>query len=184
MSRKFLKSALIAVAVIFSGTALGVAPANAVNIAWTGSGTTGQDPFGHTWTLGLGGWGIPGPGAGTVPWGGPDWITDFHITFTGLEIDQTTINATRMRNDNDGNGSTDAEWNTMFMGMDTAWFVAPTGVRLDPGEIFFVNVAFTTGTPSSVNFVAEYTMVPEPGTLAILGLGLAGLGLARRKRMI
>ena len=179
---KALRNRLAAAAIAASSIFFGVNAAHAVNITWDGVGNTGSDPFGHTWLVNQFGWGIPGPGDGVIPWAGPDWISDFHITFDGLEISQLSFE-TEFVTDEDGNGVVETDWNAMFMGTDTVWFVAPPGVRLDPGEQFFVNVGFTTPA-TVVNFTAEYTMdqLPEPGALMLFGLGLVGLGLAARRR--
>jgi len=187
-----LKRLVLAAAVVAGfGTS-----ANALNLTWTGSGVIGSDPLGHPWTLrsdsGTNFWGIPGIGLGVVPFcpacPPTDWVTDFHITFhdlpQGVEIIENgpeTVGgftlATRFNND-----SQSVLWPRMIMG-NTVWFVASSNAdRLDPGENFFVNVAFS-GPVSAVNFTAEWTMdVPEPATLAIFGLGLAAIGAMRRRR--
>jgi hypothetical protein len=58
---------------------------------------------------------------------------------------------------------------TSFLNADAAAFLASAPV----------GTTFGSGT-NDLN--VRYTSVPEPATLALLGLGLAGLGFSRRKK--
>lgn len=66
-----------------------------------------------------------------------------------------------------------------------------TGTSVDFGDDFIaITISGNTEGPSdtrsliTIDFEAAHAAVPEPGMLAIFGLALAGLGVARRKRMI
>ena len=60
------------------------------------------------------------------------------------------------------------------------------GGPVDFTMLDMINIELSTTTPVSdlqLDFFGTTTEIAAPGVLAILGLGLAGLGLARRRRL-
>jgi hypothetical protein len=165
-------------AVMFIGILLLVGPVSAgVLITWGGSGTSGTDPYGHGWSVlndwvntAQDSWGIPGLGAGTLSWGGPVAIHDFHITFTdlppGVAINPLpppggpggSDDSTRFSNLGDL-----VLWDRVISGNQVSFYAPDMSAALDPGDGFFVNVVFTGLTPGGVTFEASYTVATGAG---------------------
>ncbi len=163
-----------------------------------GGGNSGTDAQGNPWTWSAAGtdssaWGAPGLGDGTsVFTTTTDYsASDFAVTFIGFPvpvIDQSPSpepggynTFTRFTSDVDGNLYA---WTPDYSyGSNTVVFTAPSAAAdLTNGDLYFVNVVFSTGglDGSNTGFTAAFSTetVPEPSTWAMLGLGFAGLAFA------
>ena len=103
-------------------------------------------------------------------------MTDLSFAWNGVSYDETTANTGWLSFDSLGSlvnfgigNDCDASGCTVSGG-SVDWFFDGT---------FF---AYSTGIDTFSGAGEFTTRVPEPGTIALLGIGLAGMGLARRRK--
>ncbi len=176
--------------------------ASAGNIPFSGSGGGPGTLAGanETWVYDADGgffgdnFGSPGVGNNTTTYDG-DGVhaaIGFTITFTGSlgGIDTASAGV------DCGGGSfggtvfcSSAQWTLTTLTDDTATFMAAgPSDYLAIGDSYFADIFFTGASGSSLptgfsgSWIYADASVPEPASLGLIGIGMAGLGLMRRRR--
>ncbi|HEY0525040.1 MAG TPA: PEP-CTERM sorting domain-containing protein [Stellaceae bacterium] len=190
-----LKTVLVAIT-----AAMVTAPAAHAVVVPFGDTIGGTDPLGHKFQASNAfkpSWGSPGLGAGTLTFNPGNFsnsngtfATNFDFIFLkgvagaidttppsspfGFELTTRFVDITKGQ-----------LWQAEFVSAKEVHFIAPPGSRIDAGDQFFVNITFTGPVDlKRFSFAALWddTVIPEPATLALVGSGLLGLGLVRRRK--
>ncbi len=136
----------------------------------------------------------------TETWGGAKRFDDGQFTFAPVLVDTFLgITGNGYFHDHDGSGTTaylqlrlDTVWTTIHSQSTSTAGLAPVYLASFP-MVSFVEASLSgiwlqSDPAQDYSFhkinkdVFRFHQVPEPTTLAIMGLGLAGLGFARRKK--
>jgi hypothetical protein len=188
--------------------AVGLAPNSYANYTFSGSGTSGNftgqagEPFSVNFDGGtlMPDWGSPGVSAGVTPYLESSPAFGLILTFAGggpINANQIAIGNGAACGGTTVGGTTFCTlsstvndiWDAFLVGTNTIEFLAQdSSFYLTHGQNYFVNIFFDREAPTSftgtwlTEFSPNPTTVPEPATLSLIGLGIAGIAVSRRRR--